>query len=287
MDSVNAELQEDGCYVALTPEPLSVQDIMNRVRRPDAGAIVMFAGEGSGPTAVSGAPLTLEHRHHQGQLWREARQRTALLGLPGVGTPQHDGDCKGPVCQTLPQSHCHGPPAGRGAHRRGEHPDRRFYRPSAGCVASRGGGTRGLQSPRRDMEARGVRRRRGGLASQPGRCHGAKGAGIRNRNTHPALRPRHSTPSTRGAWPWTCRPPTAAATIARRRAARAVVMPPRVVGLWHDGRCEWVASQRAGLPCHQHAMPLGPLERAGVTSCVRPTGQPSVVRPHYQRARGW
>jgi len=39
------QLQEEGCYVALTPEPLDVREIMNRVRRADAGAIVMFAGE--------------------------------------------------------------------------------------------------------------------------------------------------------------------------------------------------------------------------------------------------
>ena len=37
-------LTEDGCYVALTHAPLNVQSIMDRVRSPQAGAIVLFAG---------------------------------------------------------------------------------------------------------------------------------------------------------------------------------------------------------------------------------------------------
>ncbi|KAK0729945.1 Molybdopterin biosynthesis MoaE [Lasiosphaeris hirsuta] len=39
-----AELQDDVCYVALTWGHLNVQDMMNRVRSPAAGAIVLFAG---------------------------------------------------------------------------------------------------------------------------------------------------------------------------------------------------------------------------------------------------
>ena len=38
------ELGSDKCYVALTHHHLSAQDIMNRVRSPQAGAIVLFAG---------------------------------------------------------------------------------------------------------------------------------------------------------------------------------------------------------------------------------------------------
>ncbi|KAJ2972349.1 hypothetical protein NQ176_g7206 [Zarea fungicola] len=38
------EASEDGCYVALTHDHLNVQDVMNRVRSPAAGAIVLFAG---------------------------------------------------------------------------------------------------------------------------------------------------------------------------------------------------------------------------------------------------
>jgi hypothetical protein len=38
------ELEEDGCYVALTTEHLIVQSVMDRVRSPAAGAIVLFAG---------------------------------------------------------------------------------------------------------------------------------------------------------------------------------------------------------------------------------------------------
>jgi molybdopterin synthase catalytic subunit len=38
------ERSEGNCYVALTHDHLDVLDIMNRVRSPKAGAIVLFAG---------------------------------------------------------------------------------------------------------------------------------------------------------------------------------------------------------------------------------------------------
>lgn len=37
-------LTDEGCYVALTDEPLNIQAITDRVRSPQAGAIVIFAG---------------------------------------------------------------------------------------------------------------------------------------------------------------------------------------------------------------------------------------------------
>ncbi|KAJ2975496.1 hypothetical protein NUW58_g8336 [Xylaria curta] len=44
MEAQPTELSADGCYVALTHDHLQVQDIMHRVRSPQAGAIVLFAG---------------------------------------------------------------------------------------------------------------------------------------------------------------------------------------------------------------------------------------------------
>ncbi|KAI1865105.1 hypothetical protein JX265_008152 [Neoarthrinium moseri] len=44
MGSEVTELHEDACYVALTHDHLNPQTIMDRVRSPQAGAIVMFAG---------------------------------------------------------------------------------------------------------------------------------------------------------------------------------------------------------------------------------------------------
>jgi molybdopterin synthase catalytic subunit len=44
MDPSTTELQEGHCYVALTHDHLNVQEIMDRVRSPQAGAIVLFAG---------------------------------------------------------------------------------------------------------------------------------------------------------------------------------------------------------------------------------------------------
>ncbi len=38
------ELQDGGCYVALTHTVLDAKSIMDRVRSPKAGAIVLFAG---------------------------------------------------------------------------------------------------------------------------------------------------------------------------------------------------------------------------------------------------
>lgn len=44
MSESRAEVQEAGCYVALTHGLLQVSEIMDRVRSPEAGAIVLFAG---------------------------------------------------------------------------------------------------------------------------------------------------------------------------------------------------------------------------------------------------
>lgn len=38
------ELSEDNCYVALTHEYLDAKVMMDKVRSPKAGAIVLFAG---------------------------------------------------------------------------------------------------------------------------------------------------------------------------------------------------------------------------------------------------
>ncbi|KAI1433249.1 Molybdopterin biosynthesis MoaE [Xylaria sp. CBS 124048] len=42
--SQQTEIDENGCYVALTHAYLDVQKVMDRVRSPQAGAIVIFAG---------------------------------------------------------------------------------------------------------------------------------------------------------------------------------------------------------------------------------------------------
>ncbi|KAI1359104.1 Molybdopterin biosynthesis MoaE [Xylaria arbuscula] len=44
MDPSLTEISEKGCFVALTYDHLHIQDIMDRVRSPQAGAIVLFAG---------------------------------------------------------------------------------------------------------------------------------------------------------------------------------------------------------------------------------------------------
>lgn len=42
------QLSDQGCHVALTRDHLNAQDIMDRVRSPQAGAVILFAGEPSG-----------------------------------------------------------------------------------------------------------------------------------------------------------------------------------------------------------------------------------------------
>ncbi|KAI0169727.1 Molybdopterin biosynthesis MoaE [Hypoxylon sp. FL1284] len=44
MNGEMAELEGTGCYVGLTHDLLNINDVVNRVRSPQAGAIVMFAG---------------------------------------------------------------------------------------------------------------------------------------------------------------------------------------------------------------------------------------------------
>lgn len=39
------EASDDGCYVALTHDHLNAQEVIDRVRSPAAGAIVLFAGK--------------------------------------------------------------------------------------------------------------------------------------------------------------------------------------------------------------------------------------------------
>ncbi|KAK3298500.1 Molybdopterin biosynthesis MoaE [Chaetomium fimeti] len=40
----DSSLSQEGCYVALTNSPLTIQSVTDRVRSPQAGAIVIFAG---------------------------------------------------------------------------------------------------------------------------------------------------------------------------------------------------------------------------------------------------
>ncbi len=46
------ELSEGSCYVALAHDHLNSQQIMDKVRSPEAGAIVLFAGESLTPACA-------------------------------------------------------------------------------------------------------------------------------------------------------------------------------------------------------------------------------------------
>lgn len=70
MEPRSTEICEEGCYAALTHEHLRAQEMIDRVRSPQAGAIVLFAGElmKSRPTFLSivFSVLNIIHsRHHE------------------------------------------------------------------------------------------------------------------------------------------------------------------------------------------------------------------------------
>jgi molybdopterin synthase catalytic subunit len=46
------ELEESNCYVALTHDYLDAASMMDRVRSPKAGAIVLFAGKIPEPSQI-------------------------------------------------------------------------------------------------------------------------------------------------------------------------------------------------------------------------------------------
>ncbi len=66
LESRETEVHEDGCYVALTKDHLNMQAVVDRVRSPAAGAIVLFAGLVPHSSAYNPWPLTLLHRHYEG-----------------------------------------------------------------------------------------------------------------------------------------------------------------------------------------------------------------------------
>ncbi|KAI0476478.1 amidase [Xylariaceae sp. FL0804] len=52
MDPGVSEISEDGCYVALTRDHLNIQEVTDRVRSPQAGAIVLFAARAGFPPLI-------------------------------------------------------------------------------------------------------------------------------------------------------------------------------------------------------------------------------------------
>ena len=68
------EISEAGCWVALTHEHLDVQSIMDRVRDPRAGAIVLFAG-----IQIVALPIDNEEGGEKSnRKTRQAQQETTL-----------------------------------------------------------------------------------------------------------------------------------------------------------------------------------------------------------------
>ena len=62
MDPEKQQLSDDGISVSLTPSPLDITFTMATVRNPEAGAIVLFAGNSS-QEHVCGVRLN-SIRHH-------------------------------------------------------------------------------------------------------------------------------------------------------------------------------------------------------------------------------
>ncbi|KAL2269645.1 hypothetical protein VTJ83DRAFT_1829 [Remersonia thermophila] len=83
-------LSQDNCWVGLTSSPLEIQSVIDRVRSPQAGAIVLFAGTTrdsfEGKTVVdlryeAYAPLALRSML---DIARKAKERHGLKGVAMV-----------------------------------------------------------------------------------------------------------------------------------------------------------------------------------------------------------
>jgi hypothetical protein len=75
------ELREGNVWVALTKDSLDVKPVMDFVRNPGAGAIVIFAGQPASMLANLISPLTSGHRHDQGQLRWKVCERAHVLSV--------------------------------------------------------------------------------------------------------------------------------------------------------------------------------------------------------------
>lgn len=80
MEPQSHEICENGCYVALTHEHLQVQETMDRVRSPQAGAIVLFAGESTSPSLS--AFMALCHLRYSKSLLLLGTTRDNFAGKP-------------------------------------------------------------------------------------------------------------------------------------------------------------------------------------------------------------
>lgn len=72
------ELQDGDCYVALTHDHLDASSIMNRVRSPKAGAIVLFAGIFIQPPILTRLTYLTPRRNNPRQLRRQTRERAPI-----------------------------------------------------------------------------------------------------------------------------------------------------------------------------------------------------------------
>ncbi|RDA92673.1 hypothetical protein CP533_3717 [Ophiocordyceps camponoti-saundersi (nom. inval.)] len=84
------ELSRDGCHVSLTKENLSVEAVMDRVRSPEAGAIVLFVGT-TRDNFAGKAVKELQYTAYNGLALRtmltiaeDIRQRHGLKGIAMV-----------------------------------------------------------------------------------------------------------------------------------------------------------------------------------------------------------
>ena len=172
-------LSEPNIYVALTHQTLDIPTTINRIRSPEAGAIVLFAGKPpllplipspspppspspvlplppSSPSLISipiptpppysllSSQLTPPHRNNALHIRQHPRPLPNLHVLrPQSATHALNHRARHPR-ETRADGHRDGAPAGHGADRRGEHSDRAVGAASAGGVAGGRGGAGGV-----------------------------------------------------------------------------------------------------------------------------------------------
>lgn len=136
LDTMASKMEDDGCFVALTHDTLDAKAMMDKVRSPTAGAIVLFAGT-SLPTVKS--DLAKPSRNNSRQLRRQAGQRPPIHILRTPCSTNHALNLQRHENQVLASIDRHDAPPRYRSYRRREHSHHVIFATSASSVESRRG----------------------------------------------------------------------------------------------------------------------------------------------------
>lgn len=107
--------EEENIYVALTYDHLNATAIMDRVKSPKAGAVVLFAGM-TYPTKQK-CSILIHYRHNAGYIRRQTRQATPVHSLYPSGTANATLHSSQDQREAFLDSDRYDPPTRRRSHR--------------------------------------------------------------------------------------------------------------------------------------------------------------------------